>query len=238
MKKLIATLALALTAVTAQAQLTGNASLASDYRFRGVSQTQNAPAIQGGIDYAHSSGFYIGNWNSSVSSQVYLQGAGIESDIYGGIKKAIGPVTVDLGLYSYIYPRAKTGISSPDKYDTNEAYVGLAVGPVSAKVSQAYSNYFGTANSKDTRYYEVNLSQPVTKTVSLVAHAGRTDVANQTVGDYDDFNAGIVVKALGFDFGARYHWNDRMTSTFKTNNTVNGQKNYDNAVVVTATRFF
>jgi uncharacterized protein (TIGR02001 family) len=72
-----------------QAQLTGNLGLTSDYRFRGVSQTQNAPAVQGGIDYAHSSGLYIGNWNSSVSSQVYTAGAGVENDLYAGYKKEV-----------------------------------------------------------------------------------------------------------------------------------------------------
>lgn len=237
MKKAVATVILAITAVSAQAEITGNATLASDYRFRGISQTQGSAALQGGIDYAHKSGFYIGNWNSSVSSSVYAQSSGLESDLYGGFKKSIGAVTVDLGLYSYFYPRARTG-ATPDKYDTNEAYVGVGVGPFSAKVSQSYSDYFGTANSKDTRYYEINFSHPVTKKVSLVAHAGRTDVSNQTVGDYDDFNAGVVFNALGFDFGARYYVNDRMTQSFKTTNTVNGQKNYDNGFALTATKTF
>ncbi len=237
MKKAIATVVLALTAFSAQAEVTGNATLASDYRFRGISQTQGAPALQGGIDYSHSSGFYIGNWNSSVSSSVYSQSSGLESDLYGGFKKSFGAVTVDLGLYSYFYPRARTG-STPDKYDTNEAFVGLSVGPFSAKVSQSYSDYFGTANSKNTRYYEINFAQPVTKTVSLVAHAGRTDVTNQTTGDYDDFNAGVVAKVGGFDVGARYFVNDRMTQSFKTTNTVNGQKNYDNGFALTVTKAF
>ena len=79
-KVLLAMLAMA-GFTLAQAQVTGNLGLTSDYRFRGVSQSQNAPAVQGGVDYAHSSGFYIGNWNSSVSSQVYTAGAGLESDM-------------------------------------------------------------------------------------------------------------------------------------------------------------
>lgn len=47
--------------------LSANVSLASQYRFRGLMQTNNKPAIQGGFDSAHSSGFYLGNWNSNIS---------------------------------------------------------------------------------------------------------------------------------------------------------------------------
>src|SRR5690606_32641568 len=65
---------------------TGNFALVSDYRFRGISQTDRDPAIQGGFDYAHSSGFYIGNWNSSVTTDLYNGGAGLEMDFYAGFK--------------------------------------------------------------------------------------------------------------------------------------------------------
>ena len=237
MKKTIAILAMAFTAATAHAEITGNAGLTSDYRFRGISQSQGAAALQGGVDYVSKTGFYIGNWNSSVSSQVYQQGSGLESDVYAGYRKDFGPVSVDLGLYSYFYPNARTG-GSPAKYDTNEAFIGFGVGPVSAKVSQSYSDYFGTANSKETRYYEINLTQPINKNLKFVAHAGRTDVANQSTGDYDDFNAGLVLTAAGWDFGARYYANDRMSTAFKTNNTVNNERNYDNAFVVSVTKQF
>ena len=62
--------------------LTGNVALVSDYRFRGVSQSYRQPAIQGGFDYTHASGFYLGNWNSSVSSNAYNNGASLEVDLY------------------------------------------------------------------------------------------------------------------------------------------------------------
>ena len=111
-KVLLAMLAMA-GFTLAQAQVTGNLGLTSDYRFRGVSQSQNAPAVQGGVDYAHSSGFYIGNWNSSVSSQVYTAGAGLESDLYAGYKKEIFKgITVDIGTYNYFYPRATTSAAT------------------------------------------------------------------------------------------------------------------------------
>ncbi len=67
---------------------TGNLGIFSDYRFRGISQTNKKPAIQGGVDFAHSSGIYLGNWNSNVDSAMY-NGANIEMDFYGGWKTTI-----------------------------------------------------------------------------------------------------------------------------------------------------
>jgi len=55
------------TAVVTPGPFSANLSLTNDYRYRGISQSNFRPAIQGGFDYAHSSGFYIGNWNSSIS---------------------------------------------------------------------------------------------------------------------------------------------------------------------------
>jgi len=85
MKKLIAATLACMPAIAAAqgaapaptSPVTGNMAIVSDYRFRGISQSYLGPAIQGGIDYAHPSGFYIGNWNSSVSSLVYTGGSGI-----------------------------------------------------------------------------------------------------------------------------------------------------------------
>ena len=83
--------------------VTGNLSLASDYRFRGISQTNKQPAISGGFDVAHSSGFYIGNWNSNIDSD-FFQGANIEMDFYGGYKGTLADFGYDLGAIYYYYP--------------------------------------------------------------------------------------------------------------------------------------
>ena len=136
MKKLLVALFAAAGITSAYAQVTGNLGLTSDYRFRGVSQTQNAPAVQGGIDYAHKSGFYVGNWNSSVSSQVYTNGAGVEGDLYAGYKKEIFKgISIDIGSYNYFYPRATTSAKTGSNFDTYEGYVGLGYKDIiSAKV--------------------------------------------------------------------------------------------------------
>ena len=246
MKQLFLALLMAAGVTVAQAQVSGNLGLTSDYRFRGISQSQNAPAVQGGVDYAHSSGLYIGNWNSSVSSQVYTNGAGVESDLYAGWKKDIYKgLTLDIGSYNYFYPRstvAKTG----SNFDTYEAFVGLGYGPVSVKYSQTLgSGYFGTANAKNTNYSQVDVAQsfePLSaklKDLSFLAHYGRTNVANSSNLDYNDMNAGLgYTLQKDWMVAAKYYTNSSMTSTFTNANTVTGQKLYKNAVVVSLTKTF
>ena len=243
MKKLLSVLFLAMTALAAQAEVTGNLGLTSDYRFRGISQSQNAPAVQGGVDYNHSSGFYIGNWNSSVSSQVYTQGSGVESDLYAGFKKDIYKgLTLDVGSYNYFYPRAKTA-GTGSNFDTYEAFLGLGYGPVSAKYSRTIgSGYFGTTNAQGTQYYQADVAYPLPvkglEKASFLAHAGHTNVANSTTLDYSDYNVGLGYDLAGWQLAAKYYTNTSMSSGFQTANTVSGQKLYKNAGVFSVTKSF
>jgi uncharacterized protein (TIGR02001 family) len=235
MKKSIIAAALAVVCTSASAEITANLTAVSDYRFRGISQTELKPTLQGGVDYSHASGFYLGNWNSGVSSDFYLGGKGIESDVYLGVKKEISGVAVDFGAIRYMYPGSKTG-SNPSKYTTDELYVGAARGPVSAKVSYSVSDYFGIADSRGTWYYDLSLAVPV-GSMTLVAHAGHTDVANQSTADYQDYKVGATTEVAGFTVGAFYHTNN-LTSLFESANTLNGKKLYKDAVVVSITKTF
>jgi uncharacterized protein (TIGR02001 family) len=244
MKKLILALMMAAGVTASQAQVTGNLGLTSDYRFRGVSQTQNAPAVQGGIDYTQSSGFYIGNWNSSVSSSMYTNGAGVESDLYAGYKKEIVKgITIDVGSMNYFYPRATTSAATGSNFDTYEAFAGVGYKDViSAKYSRTLGNgYFGTANARGTNYTQVDakLPVPVIKNLSAVAHYGRTNVANSSSLDYNDVNAGFVYSLpREYDVSVKYYTNTGTSTAFETANTINGQKLYKNAVVVGLTKTF
>jgi len=234
MKKLLT--ALLIVAGVAQAEDTTNLGATIDYRYRGISQTQNAPAIQGGIDYTNKNGFYAGNWNSSVSSLVYTNGAGIETDLSAGYKKEIKGITLDVGSYNYFYPRASVNKTN---YDTREVYVGAAKGPVSIKVSQSLGDYFAASNSRGSRYYQADVAYPIAGTkASILAHAGRTDVANQTVLDSNDYNAGVGYNLAGFDLAARYYTNSNKTAAFQTANTVGNQKLYRNALVLSVSKTF
>src|SRR6266480_5431094 len=89
--------------------VTGNLTLVSEYRFRGIDQTYGKPAIQGGFDYSHESGIYLGNWNSNVSQGAGYPGGNIEMDFYGGWKKAFGDLGLDVGFIYYYYPGTKAG---------------------------------------------------------------------------------------------------------------------------------
>lgn len=131
---------------------TGNVAVVSDYRFRGVSQTYKLPALQGGFDYSHASGFYVGNWNSSVSGNTYNNGAALEMDFYGGWKTEFSSgLGLDLGGLYYYYPgsyyQGAFAANGKKKYDNFELYVGLSYKWLSAKYSYATTDYFGLNGS-------------------------------------------------------------------------------------------
>jgi uncharacterized protein (TIGR02001 family) len=155
--------ALTTSAVQAQAPaptpehtVTGNMTIATDYRFRGISQTFGegfftiGPAIQGGVDYSHSSGFYLGNWNSNVSGNQFPNGSSIEMDFYGGWKGTFGDFGVDVGTIYYAYPGGTklpgvdpAGNSNFTTVNNWEAYVGGSWKWFSAKYFYSFTDYFG-----------------------------------------------------------------------------------------------
>ena len=149
--------------------ITGNAGLFSDYRFRGISQTNKKPAFQGGFDIAHSSGFYVGNWNSNVDAAFY-NGANIEMDFYGGYKVPVGDVTLDFGALYYYYPGS--GTAGLFKIDNTEVYVGASYGAFSAKYSVAVSDFFGVNDSKNCSYLDLGYSYDLGNGFGLNAHLG------------------------------------------------------------------
>src|SRR5205807_10360934 len=107
-----ASIASAQQAAPAPSPVTGNITLASEYRFRGIDQTYGKPAIQGGFDYSHASGVYLGNWNSNVSQGAGYPGGNIEMDFYGGYKKAFGDFGLDVGAIYYYYPGSEASFLS------------------------------------------------------------------------------------------------------------------------------
>lgn len=237
MKKLLTALFSLVVISTANADLTGNATLASDYRYRGISQTQNAMAIQGGVDYAHSTGLYLGNWSSSVSSQLYTSGAGIETDLYAGWKKDVwNGLSVDIGSFNYFYPRAKNGTNTD--FDTYELSVGISKGPITFKYGQTLSNYFGTANSKNSFYCSLDLNQGIFEKFSAVAHIGHTDVNDNKQLNYTDWNAGASYDLQGWLITGRYYFNTNRGSGFVSANTINGQRLYKNSFALSIMKSF
>ena len=202
-------LAVALAAalpVLASAQLSGNIALTSNYKFRGQDQdthksTAVKPAIQGGFDYAFGeSGWYVGNWNSSVN---WLPGNSIEMDFYGGIKFKAGDIDMDLGGLLYAYPGASSG-------NTTELYAAGTWGPLTAKYSHTVSqDYFGWAGAKagsglrgrNTGYLSFAFAQEVAPHTTLKASVGFTrfasDIKDSGVPNYMDYQVGGA-----YDFGS------------------------------------
>lgn len=219
MKKLLLTsvLAVAVAPLAAFAQakpepeytLTGNAGLFSDYRFRGYTQTGYGPAFQGGVDFAHKSGFYVGSWNSNVEQSLY-NGASLEMDLYGGYKMNAGPVGLDFGYLHYFYP--KSGALGSIKVKNGELYVGGAVGPVSAKVYYAVTKFFslGEGTSVDTKgswYLDLAGSYEVVSGLTVAGHYGYQKIENgKQAGLIDDavsdFKVGVTYDLSGWGLGA------------------------------------
>ena len=154
--------------------IAGNAGLFSDYRFRGYSQTDYRPAFQGGIDFAHKSGFYLGNWNSNVNSTLY-NGASLEMDFYGGYKATFGDFGLDVGTIYYYYPG--TGAYVPDFEAKNwEVYVGGSYGPVSLKYYYSFTDFFGLKapgiDTKGSQYLDLTGTFDLGSGWGVVGHVG------------------------------------------------------------------
>lgn len=193
-----------------------NVGVVTNYLFRGVSQTHGAPAIQGGVDYAHSSGFYLGAWGSSISWVKDFLGKGsFEIDIYGGYKNSFagGNWNYDVGYISYMYPRhgsaIPTVLADPN---TEELYASIGYKWLAAKYSYATSKNFigwygGAGLNQDTRgsdYLEFNANYDMGNGLTAIGHWGTQTVKNSVdipggvrSASYSDWKLGVS-KDVGF----------------------------------------
>lgn len=240
MRKSIAALSLAAfaaipAAVTAQTPapaaappsdhtITGNVGLFSEYRFRGISQTFGKPAIQGGFDYSHASGIYLGNWNSNVSSGAGFPAGNIEMDFYGGWKKAWGDWGLDVGAIYYYYPGTDANAASgttlvnprnPAKtfngrIDNKEVYIGGSWKWISAKYYYSFDDYFSQPGTKGSNYLDVSGTYDLGDGWGMVGHVGSFRLkgwstgADVTKANYTDWKLGVTKDFAGWVFGASY----------------------------------
>jgi uncharacterized protein (TIGR02001 family) len=185
--------------------LTANVGIFSQYIFRGISQTAGKPALQGGFDYAHSSGFYAGTWASNVSwlgdFELYTRSS-LEWDFYGGYKANFGDSDFfyDLGTIYYYYPGNKNpGIVSANTW---EIYAGLGWKWLGVKYSYNLKDYFGTRptgqKTDGTWYLDFFANYPIGETGFAVnGHYGILDVKNDgsevagTKASYNDWKIGV-----------------------------------------------
>lgn len=189
--------------------LTGNLTLASQYRYRGIGQTNGRPALQGGFDLVHSSGFYVGNWNSNISWLADSNPAvssSLEMDFYGGYKTATGPLTWDVGVLQYAYPGSRPdGFTSPD---TTEVYASIGAGPLVFKYSHALTNLFGFADTKNSGYADLTGTLDTGFWgMTASAHVGHQWVHNLSAASYTDWRVGLS-KDLGANTVVSAAWLD------------------------------
>ena len=202
-RAIIKTLGVALVAtlpMLASAQLTANVSLTTNYKFRGQDQDTSKvkavkPALQGGFDYTFGeTGFYVGNWNSTVN---WLPGNSLESDFYGGYKFKAGEVDLDVGALAYVYSGNRSG-------NTTELYGAATYGPLTAKYSHTVSeDYFGYAGARtshrsgrNTGYLNLAFAQEIAPKTTLKAAVGYTrfagDIKALGVPNYVDYSVGAA----------------------------------------------
>jgi len=197
----LAALAFAVAATPAMAQdetepapaitITGSATVVSDYRFRGFSQSNEEAAIQGGFTVAHDSGLYIGTWGSSIGFN-----NGTEIDVFGGFTKEIAPgLTGDIGATLYLYP-GSSGTS------VIEPYVALTgtLGPASLKTGIAWAPSGQTSLADNSGVYVYgDLAVGVPKTpIKLKAHLGYSES--------DSFLGGLDGNVIDYSIGAEVSW--------------------------------
>ncbi len=173
-----------------------NIGATTDYRYRGISQSGKKPAINGGIDYAHSSGFYLGTWASSItwikdSTNPSTTKGPVEIDFYGGYKGSLAEgVGYDLGGLYYWYAgnnlKKTAGFISPNTF---EVYGALTFGIVTAKYSHATTNLFGAANSKNSSYFDLSANFDLGSGWSIVPHVGAQKVKNGN--SYTDYSVAV-----------------------------------------------
>lgn len=165
--------------------VSGSVGLVSDYRFRGVSQSDEEMAIQGGISVTHESGLYVGTWASNLSGWGTFGGANMELDIYGGYKTELSDgVSLDVGLTWYMYPGGFTNTDFAEPYVKLSGSVGPAsmlLGVAYAPKQEALGNWSNTPSSRlgdkeDNLYIWTDASTAISGTpFTLKGHLGYSD---------------------------------------------------------------
>jgi uncharacterized protein (TIGR02001 family) len=202
--------------------LSGSVAIVSDYRFRGVSQSDKHAAIQGGVSATHRSGVYVGTWASNLAGWGTFGGANMELDLYGGYKANLGNGTaLDVGLTWYMYP------GGADTTDFGEGYAKLSttIGPVSALAGVAYApkqralgNFSNTPDSRGQSEHNLYLWGDVsagipTTPVTAKAHLGYSDgnpglgpngTSVAPTGSYLDYLVGLDVTFKPVTLGVAY----------------------------------
>jgi uncharacterized protein (TIGR02001 family) len=166
-----------------QFEVSGEVALVSDYRFRGVSQTDEEMAIQGGIGVAHESGLYVGTWASNLAGWGTFAGSNMELDLYGGYATSVGDLGLDVGLTWYMFPG---GVDTTDwaEFYASASYgfgpadltVGVNYAPKQAALANVSATPQSNGQKSDNLYLHTELSAGIPGTpLSINGHLGYSD---------------------------------------------------------------
>jgi len=188
-------------------ELSTNLGVTTDYRYRGISQTNLNPALQAGADYTNNpTGLYVGTWLSTIKWTKDDGGSGdVEWDLYAGKRGEIVPDwSYDVGVLQYVYP--SNGLGSIPGFvnaNTTEIYGQLTFKILNAKYSQSVTNLFGIPDSKASGYLDLWTSIDIADGYALGLHAGHQDVKNTSAMSYTDWKIGVSkeLAAISFTLG-------------------------------------
>lgn len=196
----------------ALAQLSGNVGVVSEYMFRGFAQS-NGAAVQGGLDYAADSGFYVGTWASTINF-ASATGSGAEVDVYAGFGGEAGGLAYDIGAIYYWYAEEDEPGPQDPSLNTIEAYGSVGMGPFTLGAYVAFGDYFGAVNPDGTDAdgaYGISgaLSLPLSELmafdVKVALHDGEGNEAFTPDNDgYIEYNVGVsaaLENGFGMGFG-------------------------------------
>ena len=186
-------------AAAPESSLSFNAGVVTDYRYRGISQSRLKPAVQGGLDYADKSGFYVGAWGSTIK---WIKDSGandgsFELDLYGGYKGSAAGLSYDVGVLCYEYVGNNLGRETGyANANTTEVYGAVTLGLFTAKYSHSLTNAFGNLNSKNSYYLDLSAAFDLGNGFTLTPHVGRQKIENQPGYSYTDYSV-TLTKDLG-----------------------------------------
>jgi len=208
---------LAASGAATAVELTGNVALTTDYVWRGVSQSDNGAAIQGGFDADFGGGLYAGVWGSNVD---FGDSASLELDLYAGWAGEFSGVGVDVGVIHYHYPDEAGS-------NFNEVYLGLSMGPVSLTQSIGFDT--GSENTGDHdfgNYTDLSVDLGEYENIAFGAHVGFFDV-QEGGDDYYDVKLSASTSFIGADWELAYT---------DTDHTGDAGKNDDDKVILTVSK--
>ncbi len=205
-------------------EFSANVSLTSNYKYRGITQTDDGPAVQGGFDYSYTpASLYAGVWASNVDAKAFAD-ANVEMDWYAGWNPSFGDLGLDLGYLYYSYPNSRNSDNNTHEFHLGATYT---LGMFTPGLTGYYSDdFFGT---KEAWYWDASVDVALPQDFTVSAHYGWNKF-HDSAADYQDWKIGVAKGFAGFDFDLSYvGTNDKPSGVGKA---------YDDVLVFTVGKSF